>query len=419
MTRAFARALLLSFLIGAAASADVLVLRDGRTFEGIVSVGEDNVEIKLDYGDLRFARSEVLRIEFRQTPRSRLAEMLAETPDDNADALFGVAQWAAENELTAEADDLYEQVVSIEPDHAAARAALEHVKIDGQWRDFSTAVELARGKLEAGRYDVLLNEILPSVEPLAPSPEDTREVQTIGAVAALRSGRFAEAGEAFAALAEAAGEPEATRFGAIAGILADNPDGMYVLSEAYPPKSALVDSEGESVPAGPASLARPLVLEAALRDRAKVHIAAGRELLDAARAADASDPDDAESRYVQARRAFDRADALVEDIARSYRVEIARRRIAAIRRKTDTDTRKFDAAVNQLGKSDMAPQEYRALVRAMVRNLDDVQGRLRTILEIARPFSRDLVLEIQWAESDLRKVESMRDVLAAEIKSPR
>lgn len=419
MIRAFVRALLLPLLIAAAASADVLVLRDGRTFEGVVSVGDDTVEIQLDYGDLRFARSEVLRIEFRQTPRSRLDEMLAATGDADADALFGVAQWAAENELIAEADELYEQVVGIEPDHAAARAALGHVKIDGQWRDFATAVELARGKLEAGRYDVLFNEILPRVEPLAPSPDDARKVQEIRALTALRSGRFAEAGRTFAALAEAAGEPEATRFAAIAAILADNADGMYVLSEAYPPKSALVDSEGDSVPAGPASLARPLVLEAALRDRAKAHIAAGRELLDAARAADASDPDEAESKYVQAGRSFDRADALVEDIARSYRVEIARRRIAAIRRQTDTDTRRFDAAVNKLGKSDMAPQEYRALVRTMLRNLDDVQGKLRTILDIARPFSRDLVLEIQWAESDLRKVESMRDVLAAEIKSPR
>ena len=61
----------------------------------------------------------------------------------------------------------------------------------------------------------------------------------------------------------------AAKYGAIVDILTGNKDGMYVLSEPYPPESALLGSSAKTVPAGPASLATPLVLEAALREKAK------------------------------------------------------------------------------------------------------------------------------------------------------
>ena len=40
---------------------------------------------------------------------------------------------------------------------------------------------------------------------------------------------------------------------------------------------------------------------------------------------------------------------------------------------------------------------------------------LKKIMAVARPYPRELVLEIKWAELDLTKVNSMRKILVTEI----
>jgi len=156
------------------------------------------------------------------------------------------------------------------------------------------------------------------------------------------------------------------------------------------------------------------VVQLAMRDRAKKEIESGRKLMDAALQTETSDPDATKLNYTKAAQFFDKADALVDGIARSYRVEIARRRIAVIRRDADAEAERFDKAMAKLGRQNMTAQEYQTLVLNLTHLLDSVRDNLQLILTAAKPYPRDLVLELKWAELDLKKIEGMRKVLLDE-----
>lgn len=396
----------------AVASADELVLQDGRTFKGTVTVKADSVVVDMAYGSLTFPRDEVVRVDFKDSPETDFGKRLARLSEDDVDGLFRLAQWAQENKLDDQAAQLFARVLKLRPDHAAARKACGFVHLDGKWVPFEKAVELARGKLAAGRNDALLKDVLPGLIEVAPK-DRIESLYEMKGLAQLRSKKFVAAAKTFSDLAKSTTADESFRYATIADLLDENPDGMYPLSEPYPPQASLLGSGGKVLPAGPASLARPLVLEAALRERAKLEIKAGREQMDAAQ--QESDPDAALAKYMQADKFFDRADTLVDAIARSYHIEVARHRIAAIRKDTTSGAKRFDDALAALGKKDLPPQAYRALVLRLKRDLDNVQASLKTVLDVAKPYPRELTLEIQWAQQDLRKIDSMRDVLTTEL----
>ena len=389
--------------------ADKLILTDGREFEGVVTVEEDAVLIVMDYARLRFSKDKILRIEFKDLPRVELSKRLAAASGRGPDALLSVAQWAAKAGLQSEAENILADVLKMSPDHEAARAELGHVRIDGTWHPLDKAIELARSKMEARQFELLLTDILPRLEKVAAARGALPAVLDIVAYTQLRAKKFTAAAGTFAMLAETAVGDAALRYSAIAAILKENADGMYVLREPYPPESRLV---GKPVlQAGPASLADPLVLASALRDEARKSIHAGQVLMAAGQQVESSNPGLAHAKYVQASRLFEAADALVEDIARSYRVEIIRRRIVLVRKACDEEARQFDAIVQTLGAKPVGQQAYRQKIADMIRRVENIRSPLREILALARPYPRELFLEVQWAESDLKRLKAIRDVL--------
>jgi hypothetical protein len=400
--------------LSAVATADELVLQDGRTFTGTVTIKDDVVLVQMSYGTLSFARDQVQRIDLKDTPLEQYNKRLAKIAVDDADGIYSLAIWARGRGLSPQADELLARVLKLNPDHAGARKASGFAKIDDRWLNFKSAIELGLGKLEAGKYDSIIHEVVPAVEPIC-AKDDWPALRELLGTAQLRSKDFSSATATFSDLAAKTAGPLAGRYGAIVDILNANRDGMYVLMEPYPPESALLGSSGKSIPAGPASLAAPLVLEAALRDKAKQEIKTGREVMDTATKLEPTDPDGAMAKYVQAAKAFDRADAMVPDIAHSYRIEIARRRILAIRKDADADAKKFDAAMATLGKKDLTAQAYRSMVQRLMHNLDSVRESLKGVIDIAKPYPRELVLEVEWAQQDLKKLEAMRVILAAEL----
>lgn len=402
-------------LITAVGWADELVLLDGRSFTGTVKVDGDNVLIVTSNATLSFTRDQVSRIEIKPTPEQELANRLAKTSATDADGMFAVAQWGIENGLDEQAQSILNKVISVAPDHAGARKARGELKIDGQWQPFARGVEVARGKLDAGQLDVLQKDLLPGLLALAASKDKQATVRELQGLAQLRGKDFAGASKTFAALSELVDGPISIRAGAIVVILKDNADGMYVLTDAYPATAGILGSVKDSLPAGPASLANPLALSAALHDRAKKEIDAGRKLMDAGLKAEDTDMDVANRKYFLATQAFDRADAMVEDIARGHRIEIIRRRIAAVRRDVEADAQKFDKDMAKLGKKDLSAQEYNTMVLSMIRTLDNVRDNLQAIQNHAKPYPRELVLEAQWAQRDLKRIEGMRKILLDDI----
>lgn len=149
--------------------------------------------------------------------------------------------------------------------------------------------------------------------------------------------------------------------------------------------------------------------------QASSEVESAKKLMDAAKALDETDPAAASARYEQAIAALDRADSLVANAGKTQRIEIVRRRISAIRRSTDADATAFDKAMDNLGQQNVSPEAYRSLIEGMIGLLDKVRDRLNTVLEAVKPFSQELVLEMKWAEFDLKRIESMRKVLQDEL----
>jgi len=401
--------------IAAPAAADRLILRDGRSFTGTVAVKDATVEIVMTYATLQFSRDEVLRIERKETLESQLAGMRELADKDDPDSLIAVGNWARDNGLDRQAEEIFQSILALDPEHTGAHRGLRHVRIDNEWWTFAQAVELARSKLEAGRYRQLLDEVVDEMEQAASGEKDLLIVRDLKGDAQLRAGRFAEARKTFEALAEAAGAPASVRYAAVAEILAANPDGMYVLREPQPPTAGLMGWTAPLLPAGPASLTQPAVLQAALRDRAKKDIDVGKKLMAEAGKVEATDADAAKARYRQASKAFDRAEALIPRMARSYKVEIARRKISALRGHITGDSANFDREMGKLGQADMGQQAYRNKIVRMIHSLDNVRAGLQDVLETAKPYTRELVLEVKWAELDLKRIGEMRKTLMAEL----
>ncbi len=413
MARVIASACLITLLASVAAG-DKLVLLDGRTFTGTVTVEGQSVRIDMPYGTLRFAREEVLLIDFKDTPETKLAKKLAKTHLDDPDALFKLAEWATANSLDRQADTLYELILKLETDHQGARRRMGFVRIDGTWLEFDVALELARSKLAAGQYRPLLKDVLPALDAAAGTAERRRKVRELIGISQLRSKDFAAAEKTFTELS-AIDSDDAPRYATIAEILKSSKDGMYVLTEPYPPQGRLVASSGERLEAGPVSLAKPQVLQAALREKAKKEIDAGRKLLSEALKSEATDPEAAKGRYFQASQAFDRAESLVANIARSWRIEICRRRIAVARKDIDLGAQKFVREQETLGHRNLSAADYRGKLLRLMHRLNSVRGDLQNILTIAKPYPRELVLEVGWAQADLKQIAKMRQTLMEEL----
>ena len=397
------------------AVADQLTLRDGRIFTGVVKVRQNTVEIEVDYGRLEFSKSRVLRIDFRETPESQLERKVEQVGDKGPNAMYAVAMWAQAHGLEDRSRAILADILEKYPDHAATRQELGHLQIDGFWCDFDEACQRMRSKLAAGETRKIIEGLGPRMLKLAESDAQKREVREIQAESLLREGHFQQSRRIYEQLADSLPGSSAVRYQAIVEILEQNGDGMYVVSEPYPADANLLATSRPAMKAGPASLKHPLVMEAALRDRAKAELEIGRELLQEAKETESRDPETAEIRYVHAAKAFDRADALVEGIARSYRIEMARRRIMTIRKEADETARRFDRAIDKLGREKLSAEQYRRMVVQLINELKGLETKLQSIQSLARPYPHDLVLEIQWARTDLERVGTMRDILAAEL----
>lgn len=405
--------------LAASAAGDRVILKDGRTFDGTVTESEGKLVIEHAYGTISFRLSEVASIERGPTAAEQLEMQLALVARNDPEVLFELSLWAKANDLPVQARELLGEVLKLDGDHAGARKLLGYVRADGKWLDVPAALELAEGKLAAGKHQVLLRELLPALSEIVADAKGKLLIGRLRAQGQLRSGRFAEAAKSFELLAGKAAPPESIRYGAIAAILTSHPDGMYVVAEPYPPIAMLLGRPGPAVEPGPASLADPSVLSAALRDRAKAAIKTARAILDEARKLELTEPEAAKAKYALASKSFDQADAMVPRIARSYRVEIARRRIGMITKSMNIEAGKFDALKAELGKRDLTPAAYRELIVRMLRALNHVRSDLGAILELAGPFERELVLEVTDATHRRQRVDALREVLSRELHGNR
>ncbi|KKL69046.1 hypothetical protein LCGC14_2118880 [marine sediment metagenome] len=375
-------------LLTAYAIGDRVVLKDGRVFEGKVTETDGKVLIDMAYGTISFLASDVQSIRRMPTPAELLEWQLSQVDRTDPDALYQAAEWAKDNDLPRQADELLREVIALDSDHSRGRRLLGYLKADGKWLKVPEALELAEGRLAAGKYHSLLAKLLPAIERLVDDAKTRLQAESLKARGRLRAKQFHAARLCFEGLAAKAPPMQAQRYAAIAKILAKHPDGMYVVTGSYPPTALLLGHAAPAVEPGPASLSRPEVLKAALRDYAKVALNRGRTLLDQAKQIERTEPEAAKARYDRAGKWFDTADAIVPRIARSYRVEVVRRRITAITRDVRVEAEKFDFLKGELGKRHLTPAAYKELLIRMLRSLNNIRSDLEAILRLAQSAPR-------------------------------
>ena len=395
--------------------ADRVILKDGRIFEGVVKVSAGEVLIEMQLGTIRVPLSEVKKIDRQPTSVEQFKQRLSQINRTDATALIDLAIWAREKGLHKQCKEVLEKVLELQPDNELARKLLGFVRVDNKWVKFAEALQLAQAKLEAGQYKVLLEKLLPALKEITSTELEVVKVKRIEAYAYLRTGHFVRAAKCFKELAEKTSSPESIRYMVISDILAKHPRGMYVISEPYPPTAMLFGSAAPAVSPGPASLRRAEVLQAALRDRAKQIIKQGRDLMKQAKKLESVNSDSARTKYALAEKLFEKADAIVPNIARSWRVEIVRRRIAMITNDINTQAAKFDALKAELGKRDLTPSAYANLIYRMQVLLKRIHEDLDLILKIAAPYERELILDITDAKYRLQRIQALQEVLRQEL----
>jgi hypothetical protein len=140
------RLLCLSFaLLPTLAVADEVYTRGGGHLSGeVVEQTADSIVVDIGAGRIGLPASYVERIERAPSPRAlyrQRADLLA--PDDTA-GWVALGRWAREQDLETLARESFEHVLSQDPAHPAAHAALGHVKVGDQWMTREESYE-ARG----------------------------------------------------------------------------------------------------------------------------------------------------------------------------------------------------------------------------------------------------------------------------------
>jgi hypothetical protein len=402
----------------AAALADKVLLADGRVLIG--RFVQDDQGARVIQGDqTRTVSAEnVLEVLTSEQLADILDQHLAEIDPTDLASLAQLARQARRDGLDDHAQQLWLDILEIDPEHEGARRELGYIRLGQEWVPFDRAVSDLPA-LHDQHSPEEIQAAIARLEALALTRDRRQEIRELKGRLHLVGREFDEAAATFRAGAEKARQAEdaagALRFQTLARIVARSPRGIYPLAEAYPGHAVLLDRQGPRLQPGPVSLSDPLAIDAALRDAAVTHRDEARRLIEQAAKAENIDPEAARAKYGRAHLALDRADALVEGIGQSYRVEIARRRIAALRRDVESEARQYDAQEEKLGTRELSDRAYKRLLARMVHHLDSLEEILEEILTIARPYRRELILEVQWAETDLHTVRGKRTILKDEM----
>lgn len=118
--------------LATAARADVVVLKDGRRVEGeIAREDATTVVVRTGLGELTFARSEIVEIVRKKTPRAEFAEREARAR--TATEFFELGEWARGERQESLARKAWKRAVELDGNHAQARERLGFVRHGDEW----------------------------------------------------------------------------------------------------------------------------------------------------------------------------------------------------------------------------------------------------------------------------------------------
>jgi len=121
-------------LTGPAAWADQVFLRGGGSIHGeVVRRTESSVVMEVGPGRMTLPMSRVDRIVATTSDLSIYRERAARLAPGDLAGWLGLARWADGRDLLTQAREAYERIVAVDPENAAANAALGRVRLAGRW----------------------------------------------------------------------------------------------------------------------------------------------------------------------------------------------------------------------------------------------------------------------------------------------
>ncbi|MEX0611182.1 MAG: hypothetical protein WD229_03600, partial [Pirellulales bacterium] len=142
--------------VGATVRADVFELANGGRVEGrlLDSADEKRSTLVIELaagGRLTIPRSQIARVESISADDAEY-ENLARSSPDTIEAHLKMAEWCRERKLRDKAQQHWERVLELDPNHEAARGALGFRQKDGQWMTRDDVMASRGLVLYEGRY---------------------------------------------------------------------------------------------------------------------------------------------------------------------------------------------------------------------------------------------------------------------------
>jgi hypothetical protein len=213
------RALTLLLLLPSLLTADEVFFKGGGRLQGVV-VEQDakTVVVEMGPGRVTVPRSRVQRIVSGSVALTTYRERASRLAATDTAGWLELALWARERDLTTQAQEAFERVVTLDPANAVAQRALGRESVGGHWLSRDEAMR-ARGLVEfEGRWvsreerEAALEER--ATEQAANSEAELAERRQAEAEARIREAE-ARAREAEARARAAEAEAEATKSGGI------------------------------------------------------------------------------------------------------------------------------------------------------------------------------------------------------------
>lgn len=411
-----------------ATNADIITTDDGRTYEGTAVTVGDEVKVTTKMGVLTFPKEKVVKIEKVKSSADVYREKAAGVKDDDAEGHYQLALWCREKKLFKEMNQEYEKTIAANPEHEAARSALNYVKIgaewvkakagmvyvEGKWLKPDEAVEQGKALYKVEKYEDAYRAFDGAVKNLK-KESDLAGAQLNLGLTAERLGKWEEAkaayGEILGMKSNVVEKPVAE---AHKSVIEASTGGMYLVKEPTGKEDifSLDSDQKEKIKklAGLQPLSNAEVMDIALREKCIVYIEKGKVLLKQAKDANTGTPEgDKKSNDLidQAEEQFQAADRTVKDLARGFLVECVKQRIAIVDNTYRTKVARVQGQLMRLqGMTDRRAQEATAI--GLCRELDELLKQLDVIQKLAGQYPDELAQQVASTKEIRKEVTALK-----------
>ncbi|RKY19135.1 MAG: hypothetical protein DRP63_01105, partial [Planctomycetota bacterium] len=151
---------------------DVVYRKGGSVLRGtIIEETDEYVKIATQHGVAQISKSDIVRIDHAPTVEEEYRKRLKQTPDDDAQKQYELAQWCKKFGLEGRARYHLFKALTADPDHAPTRIALGYVRYGGAWLPKKQVAKMIEGtNLVIYQGQVMTKQEYEKLKPAEPQP---------------------------------------------------------------------------------------------------------------------------------------------------------------------------------------------------------------------------------------------------------